>query len=57
MSNQEFHKSSYSSSGGNCVEVCEGSDTLVRDSQNPDGGTLSLPAGEWIALLTVHTLR
>lgn len=57
VSNQEFHKSSYSSSGGNCVEVSEGQATLVRDSQNPDKGTLSLPAGEWIALLTVQTLQ
>ncbi|MEV2279342.1 DUF397 domain-containing protein [Nocardiopsis sp. NPDC049922] len=48
----EWHKSSYSQTGGNCVEVAEGSVTGIRDTQNRDLGHLSVPAGEWAALLT-----
>ncbi|MEV2278653.1 DUF397 domain-containing protein [Nocardiopsis sp. NPDC049922] len=55
MSDRGFHKSSYSTSGANCVEVSEGLDTLVRDTQNRDKGTLAFPASEWRALL--ETLR
>ncbi|WP_159942832.1 MULTISPECIES: DUF397 domain-containing protein [unclassified Nocardiopsis] len=51
MSKQEFHKSSYSSSGSNCVEVSEGANTLVRDSQNPGTGTLAFSAQEWAHLV------
>ncbi|WP_116248579.1 DUF397 domain-containing protein [Nocardiopsis sp. FIRDI 009] len=51
MSDRTFHKSSYSTSGSHCVEVSEGLDTLVRDTQNRDKGTLSFPASEWCALL------
>jgi hypothetical protein len=49
-----WHKSSYSNTGGQCVEVREhprGAD--VRDTQNRDLGELSFPAGEWSALLRV----
>jgi hypothetical protein len=48
----EWHKSSYSSTGGQCVEVREhayGAD--VRDTVNRDAGHLSVPGGEWVALL------
>jgi hypothetical protein len=55
VSDREFHKSSYSTSGGNCVEVSEGLDTLVRDTQNRDKGTVSVPASEWISLLSLVT--
>lgn len=51
MSDPKFHKSSYSSSGANCVEVSEGQDTQVRDTQNRDAATLSFPAQEWRALV------
>lgn len=54
MSDREFHKSSYSSSGGNCVEVSEGRDTLVRDTRNRDHATLSFPASEWSAMLSAE---
>jgi hypothetical protein len=47
----DFHKSSHSSSGSNCVETSEGLNTLVRDSQNPALGTLSFSAQEWTRLL------
>ncbi|WP_436892211.1 DUF397 domain-containing protein [Nocardiopsis dassonvillei] len=46
-----FHKSSYSNDGAHCVEVKEGSATLVRDTQNRERSTLSFPAAEWAALL------
>jgi len=49
-----FHKSSYSNDGGHCVEVREGRDTLVRDTQNREAGTLSFPADEWRALLAAE---
>lgn len=55
MSN-EWHKSSYSQNGGQCVEVrehCDGAD--VRDTQNRDAATLSFPAVEWNALLMTET--
>ncbi|MFE3459804.1 DUF397 domain-containing protein [Nocardiopsis aegyptia] len=48
----DWHKSTYSNTGGNCVEVREhatGAD--VRDSENPADATLAVPAGEWTALL------
>ena len=50
--NGDWHKSSYSANGGNCVEVRErpqGAD--VRDTQNRDAGRLSFRPGEWSALL------
>jgi hypothetical protein len=47
----EWHKSSYSGNTGHCVEVSEGSEALVRDTQNRDLGYLSAPAPEWAALL------
>jgi len=49
----DWHKSSYSTSGSNCVEVREtpsGAD--VRDTQNRDAAVLSFPAAEWRALLS-----
>jgi hypothetical protein len=49
-----WHKSSYSNTGSQCVEVKEtarGAD--VRDTQNREAGHLSFPAGEWSALLRV----
>ncbi|WP_082376681.1 DUF397 domain-containing protein [Nocardiopsis sp. NRRL B-16309] len=48
----DWHKSSYSANGANCVEVREhvhGAD--VRDTVNRDAGHLSVPGGEWVALL------
>jgi len=47
----DWHKSSYSTSGSNCVEVSEGTETLMRDTQNRDLGHLVAPAPEWTALL------
>ena len=52
MNHQVWHKSSYSPSGSDCVEVREtpcGAD--VRDTKNRDAAVLSFPVGEWTALL------
>ncbi|MFC8528443.1 DUF397 domain-containing protein [Nocardia sp. NPDC057227] len=46
-----FRKSTYSQAEGECVEVAEApnGDRYVRDSKNPDAGTLHFTAGEWTA--------
>ncbi|WP_017623844.1 DUF397 domain-containing protein [Nocardiopsis chromatogenes] len=46
-----WHKSSYSGTNANCVEVAEGACTLVRDTQNRERGYLAFPADEWGAFL------
>ncbi|MFD7368865.1 DUF397 domain-containing protein [Nocardiopsis alba] len=48
----EWHKSSYSNAAENCVEVTEGAETLVRDTQNRELGHLGFEAKEWSALLS-----
>ncbi|MGW9346482.1 DUF397 domain-containing protein [Nocardiopsis flavescens] len=48
-----WHKSSYSSSTGECVEVSEGRETLMRDTQNRELGQVSVPPAEWAALVRV----
>ncbi|MFI6578030.1 DUF397 domain-containing protein [Nocardiopsis sp. NPDC050513] len=50
----DWHKSSYSSTSGQCVEVRETPQGAhVRDTQNRDRGTLSFDAWEWRAFLDV----
>ena len=46
-----WHKSRYSQSGGNCVEVAVLDDGryAVRDSKNPRGGVLIFSPSEWAA--------
>ncbi|MEV2277177.1 DUF397 domain-containing protein [Nocardiopsis sp. NPDC049922] len=47
-----WHKSSYSPSSAECVEVREhaaGAD--VRDTKHREAGHLPFPSGEWVALL------
>lgn len=54
----DWHKSSYSNTGANCVEAREhagGAD--VRDTQNREAGHLSFSAFEWGALLKVGAGR
>ncbi|MBV2365117.1 DUF397 domain-containing protein [Streptomonospora nanhaiensis] len=52
MQTEMWHKSSYSGGqGGACVEVAEGAQTLVRDTQNRHLGHLAFPAAEWDAFL------
>ena len=54
LSHAIWRKSSYSSSTGqNCVEVATNLPGMVaiRDSKNPDGPRLLIPAAEWRAFL------
>ncbi|MER7844198.1 DUF397 domain-containing protein [Kitasatospora sp. NPDC096077] len=53
LRNATWHKSSYSTQGGNCVEV---SDSLrgvvpVRDSKDPEGPALVFPASTFAAFV------
>jgi hypothetical protein len=45
----DWRKASYSAENGNCVEVAYNGAILVRDTQDRDGVTLSLPAAAWRA--------
>lgn len=42
-----WRKSSYSQGAANCVEVAVGPGVAVRDSKNPTGLALVVPAGAW----------
>lgn len=45
-----WRKSTYSgSNGGDCVEVASAGPVLVRDTKNPEGGTLTFTADAWQA--------
>jgi hypothetical protein len=56
MTTRVWHKSSYSDGrGGDCVEVSEGRDVLVRDTQNRELGHLRFDSREWGALLGTLT--
>lgn len=50
--NQSWHKSSYSGGSGSCVEVAEGRNTFLRDTQNRAAGHLGFETKEWAALLS-----
>ncbi|MEV7602977.1 DUF397 domain-containing protein [Kitasatospora sp. NPDC089797] len=49
LRNAAWHKSSYSTQGGNCVEVAGGvrAAVPVRDSKDPQGPALVFPADAW----------
>ncbi|PYC76762.1 DUF397 domain-containing protein [Streptomyces tateyamensis] len=53
MTDPAWFKSSYSSNGGECVEVAVNLSALVplRDSKDPDGPALTVTAGAWAAFL------
>ncbi|MFF2811135.1 DUF397 domain-containing protein [Streptomyces sp. NPDC058000] len=53
MSDLAWFKSSYSGDeGGNCLEVSASHTAIhIRDSKNPDGPVLTLPAGAWGAFV------
>jgi uncharacterized protein DUF397 len=54
LSNAAWHKSSYSGgNGGECVEVAVLPDArrAVRDSKDPDGGTLVFDTSDWLAFI------
>ncbi|MFJ4095127.1 DUF397 domain-containing protein [Kitasatospora sp. NPDC089913] len=57
MSEPEWFKSSYSSNGGNCVEVAANLATSagivpIRDSKDPEGPSLVFPAAEFSSFLS-----
>ncbi|MER8102861.1 DUF397 domain-containing protein [Kitasatospora sp. NPDC094016] len=49
-----WRKSSYSGSGGTCVEVANGFTDVqpVRDSKDPHGPVLLFPSAAWQAFVT-----
>ena len=53
LSRAEWRKSSYSSQNGACVEVATNlpGTVAVRDSKDPDGPGLLIPAAEWCAFV------
>ena len=53
LSRAEWHKSSYSSQSGNCVEVARNLPELVamRDSKSPDRAKLVVSLETWRAFL------
>jgi hypothetical protein len=53
LSRADWHKSSYSSQDGNCVEVACNLPGVVaiRDSKNPDGPKLIVSLDEWRTLV------
>lgn len=46
-----WHVSSYTGGQGNCVEVAEGQDVLVRDTKYRQHGHLTFTSQEWTHLL------
>lgn len=46
-----WHKSSYSTNGGDCVEVAESELVLIRDTQNRALGHLTFHSTAWTHLL------
>lgn len=56
----DWRSSSYSNEeGGNCVQVADGFPGVVpvRDSKNPHGPTLVLPAAAWTTFITGVVVR
>jgi hypothetical protein len=47
-----WRKSSYSTNGGECVEVLPGAEVLVRDTKDREGGILTASAPTWRELLS-----
>lgn len=52
-SERSWHKASYSAGTDNCVEVREGLSTAIRDTRYRERGHVDVPAGEWVALVTL----
>ena len=53
LSRAEWHKSSYSSQDGNCVEVATNlpGSVAIRDSKHPEDSGLLVPSAEWRAFV------
>jgi hypothetical protein len=54
LTSAEWRKSSYSTNGGNCVDVAGNLPGIVavRDSKDPDGPALVFTADEWRAFVS-----
>lgn len=54
LSRAEWHKSSYSSQSGNCVEVARNLPGVVavRDSKDPDGPALVMTREAWLSFVS-----
>jgi hypothetical protein len=50
-SEPNWHVSSHSGGQGNCVEVAEGQNVLIRDTYHRELGHISFKSSEWINLL------
>ncbi|MEU4517264.1 DUF397 domain-containing protein [Amycolatopsis sp. NPDC024027] len=47
-----WRKSSYSTEGGECVEVATGPEVLIRDTKDREGGILTASTPAWRELLS-----
>jgi hypothetical protein len=47
-----WRTSSHSTNGGECVEVLPGSEVLIRDTKDREGGILTASATTWSELLS-----
>jgi hypothetical protein len=47
-----WRKSSYSTEGGECVEVATGPEVLIRDTKDREGGILTASTSTWRELLS-----
>ena len=45
----EWRKATYSAENGNCVEVATAGAVMIRDTQDREGVTLTIPAQAWHA--------
>lgn len=52
----DWHKSSFSTANGSCVEVAEGRTVLVRDTEHRPLGCLEASAAEWRAFVAAVRL-
>jgi Domain of unknown function (DUF397) len=48
----EWRKATYSVENGNCVEVASARAVMIRDTQDRDAVTLTIPAEAWRAFIT-----
>ncbi|MFJ9694079.1 DUF397 domain-containing protein [Kitasatospora sp. NPDC101183] len=51
-SSTRWRKSTYSSNGGNCIEVDDAHPGTVRDSKDPDGPALTFSVDAWHSFVT-----
>ncbi|QVQ52717.1 DUF397 domain-containing protein [Spiractinospora alimapuensis] len=47
----DWHTSSYSANGSQCVEIAKGPVAAIRDTKHREQGHLEFPAREFVALI------